>query len=94
MLSLPSLGKTYRNKKPNVRLGYMTTADENILTSPNLLQSGEFFNVLKILEPDLRYNDLLVGDRNAIMIWLRATGYGEMYPVTLFMKMVMHSILN
>jgi hypothetical protein len=63
----------------------MTTADENILTSPNLLQSGEFLNVLirKILEPDLRYNDLLVGDRNAIMIWLRATGYGEMYPVTL-----------
>ena len=35
----------------------------------------------KILEPDLRYEDLLVGDRNAIMIWLRATGYGEMYPV-------------
>jgi hypothetical protein len=86
VIPLPSLGKTYRNKKPNVRLGYMTTADENILTSPNLLQSGEFLNVLinrKILEPDLRYNDLLVGDRNAIMIWLRATGYGEMYPVTL-----------
>jgi hypothetical protein len=39
-------------------------------------------NYRKILEPDLRYNDLL-GDRNAIMIWLRATGYGEMYPVTL-----------
>ena len=26
-------------------------------------------------------NQMLVGDRNAIMIWLRATGYGEMYPV-------------
>jgi hypothetical protein len=41
VIPLPSLGKTYRNKKPNVRLGYMTTADENILTK-NLLQSGEF----------------------------------------------------
>ena len=39
----------------------MTTADENILTSPNLLQSGEFLEILmnrKILEPGLRYKDL------------------------------------
>jgi len=87
VIPLPSQGKTYRNKKQNVRVGYMTTADENILSSPNLLQSGEFLSILinrKILEPELRYKDLLVGDRNAIMIWLRATGYGEMYPVTLF----------
>ena len=86
VIPLPSQGKTYRNRKPNIRLGYMTTADENILTSPNLLQSGEFLSILinrKILEPELRYRDLLVGDRNAIMLWLRATGYGEMYPVTL-----------
>lgn len=86
VIPLPSQGKTYRNKKTNIRVGYMTTADENILSSPNLLQSGEFLSILinrKILEPELRYKDLLVGDRNAIMIWLRATGYGEMYPVTL-----------
>lgn len=86
VIPLPSKGKTYRNKKPNIRLAYMTTADENILTSPNLLQSGEFLEILinrKVLEPELRYKDLLPGDRNAIMIWLRATGYGEMYPVTL-----------
>jgi hypothetical protein len=86
VIPLPSKGKTYRNKKANVKLAYMTTADENILTSPNLLQSGEFLEILinrKILDPELRYKDLLPGDRNAIMIWLRATGYGEMYPVTL-----------
>jgi hypothetical protein len=86
VIPLPSQGKTYRSKKQNIRVGYMTTADENILSSPNLLQSGEFLNILinrKILEPELRYKDLLVGDRNAIMIWLRATGYGEMYPVTI-----------
>jgi hypothetical protein len=87
VIPLPSGGKTYRTKKANIRVAYMTTADENILTSPNLLQSGQFLEILinrKILEPGLRYKDLLVGDRNAIMIWLRATGYGEMYPVTLF----------
>ena len=86
VIALPSKGKLYRNKKQNVRLAYMTTADENILTSPNLLQSGEFLEILinrKILDPNLRYKDLLPGDRNAIMIWLRATGYGEMYPVSL-----------
>ena len=86
VIPLPSQGKTYKNKKQNIRVSYMTTADENILSSPNLLQSGEFLSILfnrKILESDLRYKDLLVGDRNAIMIWLRATGYGEMYPVTL-----------
>lgn len=86
VIPLPSKGKTYRNKKANIKLAYMTTADENILTSPNLLQSGEFLEILinrKVLEPELRYKDLLPGDRNAIMIWLRATAYGEMYPVTL-----------
>lgn len=86
VIPLPSEGKLYRSKRPNIRLAYMTTADENILTSPNLLESGEFLEILinrKMLEPDLRYKDLNVGDRNAIMLWLRATGYGEMYPVTL-----------
>lgn len=86
VIPLPSEGKLNRGVKPSIRTGYMTTADENILTSPNLLQSGQFLEILinrKILEPGLRYKDLHVGDRNAIMIWLRATGYGEMYPVTL-----------
>jgi len=86
VIPLPSEGKLYRSKKNNVRVSFMTTSDENILTSPNLLQSGQFLEILinrKLLEQDLRYSDLHVGDRNAIMLWLRATGYGEMYPVTL-----------
>lgn len=87
VLPLPSEGKLYRNKKSSVKVAYMTAADENILTSPNLLQSGEFLEILinrKLLENDLRYKDLHVGDRNAIMLWLRATSYGEMYPVTIY----------
>jgi hypothetical protein len=87
VLPLPSEGKLYKNKKSSVKVAYMTAADENILTSPNLLQSGEFLEILinrKLLETDLRYKDLHVGDRNAIMIWLRATSYGEMYPVTIY----------
>lgn len=87
VIPLPSEGKLYKSKKTNIKVSYMTTADENILTSPNLIESGEFLEILinrKVLEPELRYKDLHVGDRNAIMLWLRATGYGEMYPVTIF----------
>lgn len=86
VLPLPSEGKLYKTKKPTVKVAYMTTADENILTSPNLLQSGEFLEILinrKLLDTNLRYKDLHIGDRNAIMLWLRASSYGEMYPVTL-----------
>ena len=86
VIPLPSKGKLYYNRKSNIRVSYLTTADENILTSSNLLKSGEFLEILmnrKILEQEIRYKDLHVGDRNAIMIWLRATGYGEKYPVTL-----------
>ena len=87
VIPLPSEGKLYPNKKKAVKVAYLTTADENILTSPNLVESCQFLEILinrKLLEPDLRYKDLLPGDRNAIMIWLRATGYGEMYPVLMY----------
>jgi hypothetical protein len=87
IIPLPSEGKLYKSKKGKVKIAYLTAADENILTSPNLLESGDFLEILinrKLLEPDLRYKDLLPGDRDAIMVWLRATGYGEMYPVTIF----------
>tara|TARA_R110000803_G_scaffold74903_2_gene139011 strand:+ start:8991 stop:10103 length:1113 start_codon:yes stop_codon:yes gene_type:complete len=84
IIPLPSGGKVYPGRKPSVKVAYLTTADENILTSPNLVESGQFLEILinrKLLEPGLRYRDLIPGDRNAIMIWLRATGYGEKYPV-------------
>jgi len=60
--------------------------DENIITNPNLLRSGKFLEILinrKILDSSIRYKDLHVGDRNAIMLWLRATGYGPMYKIIL-----------
>ena len=86
VIPLPSKGKFYPGNKKSVKVAYLTTADENILTSPNLVESGDFLEILinrKLLEPGLRYKDLIPGDRNAIMIWLRATGYGEMYPITM-----------
>lgn len=86
VIPLPSKGLLYPSKKETIEVRYLVGEDENILTSPNLLQSGKFIDVLlerKIRDKDLKPSDLLVGDRNAILIWLRATGYGEMYPVTI-----------
>jgi hypothetical protein len=86
IIPLPSKGLLYPGRKPNIEVEYLTAMDENILTSPNLLQSGKFVDVLlkrKIRPGQIKMDELLAGDRNAIIIWLRATGYGEKYPVTI-----------
>jgi hypothetical protein len=83
---LPSKGLFYPGQNGMVKVEYLTAMDENILTSQNLIKSGKVLEYLlerKIKESPVPVDDLLVGDRNAIMIWLRATGYGEMYPVKL-----------
>lgn len=84
VIPLPSKGYFYPNKKSELRVGYLTAADENILTSPNLLQSGKLIDVLlrrKIKDKDIEVSKLLSGDRTAIMLFLRATGYGKDYPI-------------
>lgn len=84
VLELPSKGLLYPGRPSTVKVEYLTASDENILTSPNLIRSGKVLDVLierKIKSSEISLHNMLVGDRNAIMIWLRATGYGEMYPV-------------
>jgi len=86
VIELPSKGYFYPNKKSHVRVGYLTAADENILTSPNLVQSGKVIDVLlrrKIKDKDIDVSKMLLGDKTAVMLFLRATGYGHEYPVML-----------
>jgi hypothetical protein len=86
VIPLPSKGLLYSSKVGSLKVSYMNAGDENILTNPNLLRSGKFLEVLmtrKILDTTIKYQDLLVGDRDAIMIWLRSTGYGNKYPISL-----------
>jgi hypothetical protein len=86
VIELPSKGLLYKECGETIKVEYMTAEDENILTSPNLLQSGKVLDVLlerKIKQKGITAKNLLVGDRNAIMVFLRATAYGEMYPVKL-----------
>lgn len=86
MVPLPSKGKTYPNGKDRIMVSFLNGYDENILTNPHLMKSGKFLDTLfrrKIIDRNINYDDLLVGDRDAIMIWLRATAYGNKYPIQL-----------
>lgn len=86
VIELPSKGLIYPGNESTVKVQYLTASDENILTSPNLIKNGKALDVLlqkKVVDSPVPFKDMLVGDRNAIMIWLRATGYGEIYPVKL-----------
>jgi len=75
VVTLPSGGIFYRNKKKSIKVGYLTASDENILMAggPDLT-----INLLraKIFEPEIRVEDLLEGDIEAILVFLRNTAFG------------------
>ena len=83
VVPLPSKGKFYINKKKSVKVGYLTASDENILLAQNN-RDNLMINLLrsKIYEPDIRPEDLLNGDVEAIMIFLRNTSFGPEYKVS------------
>jgi hypothetical protein len=80
VVQLPSKGKFYRNGKKAIKVGYLTAQDENVLMSTN--RTENIVTTLlknKIYEPDIRVNDLLEGDVEAILIFLRNTSFGPEY---------------
>lgn len=84
VITLPSEGKTYRHKKKRIEIAYLTASDEDILTSPNLYQSGLMIPKIirkKVLNRDIDTSELIPGDIDYIMIWLRRSAYGDNYPV-------------
>ena len=63
----------------------MTARDEDVLTSPSLLRKGlavDRFVENIIVTPGVRSDDLLIGDKSAIMIAARITGYGPEYEAS------------
>ena len=88
-VELPSQGKYYPEGHPlhnvgEVEIRYMTAKDEDILSSKTLLQKGiavERFLQNVIVDKDINIEDLLIGDKNAVTIAARVTGYGEEYDV-------------
>ena len=87
VIELPSQGLLYPSKQKTVKVEYLTTMDESVLSAPNLLENGLFLDTLlerKIKDSEIHPKDMLMGDRLAILFFLRSTGYGPMYPVNVF----------
>jgi hypothetical protein len=88
IVPLPSGGIFYPSKKKNVKVGYLTAADENILVNMDSKKTIKESIVLpllrnKIYESDLRPEELLDGDIEAILIFLRNTSFGADYTINL-----------
>jgi hypothetical protein len=87
IVDLPSKGAFYKNKKSQVEVEMMTAKDEAILLSPNLVKKGEAFNKLISLKvkglDGITPKDLLVCDKNAILMFLRASAYGPLYETSI-----------
>lgn len=75
VVTLPSGGKFYKNKKKSLKIGYLTASDENILLGGVDDLTGTLLRN-KIYEPDLRIEDLLDGDVEAVLVFLRNTSFG------------------
>ena len=84
VVPLPSQGLFYANKKKSVKVGYLTAQDENLLASVNMGTTNVIGQLLKskIYEPDVRIDDLLPGDVEAILIFLRNTAFGPRYKIS------------
>jgi len=83
---LPSQGKFYKSKKKSVKVGYLTAADENLLGSVGKLSGEQLVLRLvrsKLYEPDLNPSDMLEGDIEAILLFLRNTSFGTEYNFNL-----------
>jgi len=85
-VELPSKGLLYPKDNPlssgKVEMKYMTAKEEDILTNQNYIKQGVVIDKLLkslIVSKDVNYDDLVVGDKNAILIAARILGYGKDY---------------
>ena len=89
VIPLPSKGQCYPINSPlrcgRIPVAYLTAADENIIASPNVYRDGKLLDIIlerKVLDKRINTNDLCSGDKDAIILWLRGTSYGEEFPIT------------
>ena len=88
VVDLPSQGLIYPKDSPlssgKVEVKYMTAKEEDILTSANLIKRGVVVEKLiesLIVDKSINTGDILVGDKNAILIAVRILAYGKEYKV-------------
>ena len=86
---LPSQGVIYPLDSPlygleEVEVRHLTAQDEDVLTSRSLLRSGKALDAVLnnvLLNKSIKADKLISGDKNAILTFLRITGYGPEYIV-------------
>ena len=84
-VTLPSQGLLYPEGNPLrkgvIEMKYMTAREEDILTNQNYIKRGIVIDKLlqSLIVTPIDFNDLLVGDKNAILIASRILGYGSDY---------------
>ena len=88
LIDLPSQGKVYPKDSPlsggKIELKYMTTREEDILMSQNLIKKGLVIDKLidsLIVTKGVKQDDLILGDKNAVLIAARILAYGPEYTV-------------
>jgi len=85
VVELPSKGLVYPESNPlssgKVEMKYMTAKEEDILTNQSYIQKGIVIDKLlqSLIVTKINYDDLIVGDKNAILIAARVLGYGAEY---------------
>ena len=86
IVELPSKGLLYAEDSPlasgKIEMKYMTAKEEDILTNQNYIERGVVIDKLLqalIIDKKVKYSDLLIGDKNALLVAARILGYGKDY---------------
>ena len=85
VVQLPTKGLFYKSKKKSVKVGYLTANDENLLVNSRNSNQNIILSLLrnKIYEHDLRPEELMENDIEAILIFLRNTAFGPEYTINI-----------
>ena len=85
VIDLPSKGLIYPVENPlssgKIDMKYMTAREEDILTNINLLRQGIAIEkmLISLIKSPINHDDLILGDRNALLIAARILAYGKDY---------------
>lgn len=89
VISLPSKGLCYPEGHPlskgEITIKLMTAKEEDILTSANLIRKNLHIDKLLesvVVEPGVKIDDILIGDKSAILVASRVLAFGADYPIT------------
>ena len=92
IVDLPSKGLIYPKDNPlssgKLEMKYMTAREEDILTNQNYISKGIVLDKLleSLIVSKVNYNDIIVGDKNALLIASRVLGYGKDYTFNAISK--------